>query len=125
MFDLIFPSAMAQDAAGAAAQQNPIMSFIPFILVFFVFYFLMVRPQKKRLEQEKARNEALKKGDEIYTKSGLIGKIVGLTDTIIDLEISQGVRVKVLRSSVADSTDSLFKTSPQGTENPKLAKAGK
>lgn len=123
MFDILFPSAHAQEAA-AATQQSPIMQMIPFILVFFVFYFLMVRPQKKKLEEEKKMVEALKKGDEIYTKSGMIGKIVGMTDTIVDLEISQGVKVKVLKSSIANSTDSLFR--PAATENKaQLAKASK
>lgn len=124
MLDLIFPSAIAQDAA-AAGQQSPIMQMIPFILVFFVFYFLMVRPQKKKLEEEKKFLNQLKKGDEVYTKSGFIGKIVGMTDTIVDLEISQGVKVKVLKSSVADSTDVLFKPAAPKAAESKLAKAEK
>lgn len=91
-----------------AAQQNPIMGFVPFILVFIVFYFLMIRPQKKRIEQEKIFLGALKKGDEIYTKSGIIGTIVGLTDKVVNLEITHGVRIKVLKSHIADTAEKLF-----------------
>lgn len=105
MFDLI-SVAHAQDAV--TPQQNPIMSFVPFILVFFVFYFLMVRPQKKKLEQERDFLNQLKKGDEVYTKAGIVGTIVGMTDTVVDLEVSQGVKIKVVRSQIADLANKLF-----------------
>ncbi len=104
----LFANAHAQEATGTAASQAPMMNFIPFILVFFVFYFLMIRPQKKKLEQEKTFLGALKKGDEVYTKSGMIGTVVGLTDTVIDLEVAQGVKVKLLKGQVADFADKLF-----------------
>ena len=90
-------------------QPNPIMSFVPFVLIFVVFYFLMIRPQKKRMEQEKGFLAGLKKGDNVYTKSGVIGAIVGLTEKVVDLEVAQGVKLKVLRSQIADKTDKLFK----------------
>ena len=103
----------AQTATGGATAANvpapnTIMSFVPFILVFAVFYFLMIRPQKKRMEQEKDFLGSLKKGDKVYTKSGIIGTIVGLTDKVVDLEIAQGVRIKVLRSQIADMANKVF-----------------
>lgn len=123
MLDFLFASAHAQEATAAAGEQNPVMQFVPFILVFFVFYFLMIRPQKKRLEQEKQFLGGLKKGDEVFTKSGIIGTVVGMTETMVDLEIAQGVKVKVLRSSVSDSTQKLF--APKNSASSKLATESK
>ena len=107
--------AHAQEAASAAAQttaaqpqQSPIMSFVPFILIFLVFYFLMIRPQKKKLEEEKQLLSNLNKGDEIYTKSGVFGTIAGLTDKVVTLEVSDGIKIKFLRSQVAGFAKNIF-----------------
>jgi preprotein translocase subunit YajC len=102
-------SAQAQTAATTtAAASNPIMQFVPFILVFVVFYFLMIRPQKKRLEEEQKLITQLTKGDEIYTKSGVIGVITGLTEKIVTIEISEGVKMKVIRSQIGGLANKLF-----------------
>lgn len=97
-------SAFAQ--AAAAPAQSPLMQFLPLVVVFVIFYFLMIRPQKKKYDEEQALLSKLAKGDEIYTKSGLIGTIYGMTDTVVTLEVSEGVRFKVLKSQVAG----LYKT---------------
>ena len=103
---LMFSSqAFAQDAAAPA--QNPLMQFLPLVVVFVIFYFLMIRPQKKKYDQEQALLKELAKGDEIYTKSGLIGTIYGMTDTVVTLEVSEGVRFKVLKGQVAGLYKSL------------------
>ena len=109
MLDLILSSAQAQDAAAnPAMNQNPMMQFLPFILVFGIFYFLMIKPQKKKLEQEQAMLNALTKGDEVYTKAGLLGTIVGMTEKIVTLEVASGVKLKVVRSQVAGKSTGLF-----------------
>ena len=109
MLDLILSSAQAQDAAAnPAMNQNPMMQFLPFILVFGIFYFLMIKPQRKKLEQEQAMLNALTKGDEVYTKAGLLGTIVGLTEKIVTLEVASGVKLKVVRSQVAGKSNGLF-----------------
>ena len=95
-------------AQGTPAQVNPIQQFAPFILVFLVFYFLMIRPQKKKLEQEQSMLGALGKGDEIYTKSGMLGTIYGMTEKVITLEITEGVKIKVLRSQIGGLSSKLF-----------------
>lgn len=111
MLDLILSSANAQATAAAPAMnQNPVMQFLPFILVFGIFYFLMIKPQKKKLEQEQAMLNALTKGDEVYTKAGLLGTIVGLTEKIVTLEVATGVKLKVVRSQVAGKANGLFDT---------------
>lgn len=104
---LIFSSELLAQDKGAAAPQNPLMQFLPLVIVFIIFYFLMIRPQKKKLEEEQALLEKLAKGDEIYTKSGMIGTIYGLTDTIVTLEVSEGVRFKILKSQIGGLYKSL------------------
>ncbi len=89
-------------AAGQAAHQpNPIASFVPIILIFVVFYFLLIRPQQKRAKQHKEMIQNLKKGDEIITSGGLYGKIVGITDEFLTIEVAENVKVKVARSYVS------------------------
>lgn len=116
LIDLFIPAAHAQEAA--QGNPNPMIQFAPLLIVFAIFYFLMIRPQKKRLEEEKKMIDQLSKGDEIYTKSGIIGTIRGLTEKIITLEVSEGVKMKVLRSQVGGPAQTLFekKETPQKKE---------
>lgn len=92
--------AMAQDAVQTASTQPAWMQFFPFIIIFVVFYFLMIRPAQKKMKQEQAMLGELKKGDEIYTKSGILGTIAGMTDRFITLEVDSGVKFKILRSQI-------------------------
>lgn len=108
MLGLIFSNAYAQEAAATGAGQNPIVSFIPMIAIGFVIYFLMIRPQNKKLQEERDYVAALKKGDEVFTKSGLIGKIHGLTDKIVTLELEEGTKIKMLRGTIAGPASQLF-----------------
>ncbi|MDA9793295.1 preprotein translocase subunit YajC [Bacteriovoracaceae bacterium] len=103
-------NAVAEEAAAVASTQSPIASLVPFALVFVVFYFLMIKPQKKKIEQEKTLLAELKKGDDIYTKSGILGKITGMTDSIVTLEIEDGVKFKMLKSQIGGSSKTLFET---------------
>ena len=106
--NLFIANAVAQEAAAAAPAQSPIASLVPFALVFVVFHFLMIKPQKKKLEQEKAFMTGLQKGDEVYTKSGILGTITGMTDSIVTLEVAEGVKFKILKSQVGGSSKALF-----------------
>lgn len=103
MLGLFISSAHAQAAAGAAGGQNPIMSFVPIILVFGVFYFLMIKPQKKKMQEEQKFVANMQKGEEVFTKSGMIGKIYGLTERVVTLELDGGTKVKFLRNQIAGS----------------------
>lgn len=106
-------SAFAQVAGAPAAAtpaQNPLMQFLPLVVVFVIFYFLMIRPQKKKYDQEQALLKELSKGDEVYTKSGLIGTIYGMTDTVVTLEVSEGLRLKVLKGQIAGLYKTLTET---------------
>ena len=106
LLNLFISGAMAQDAA--ANQPGGIMSFVPFIAIFFIFYFLMIRPQQKKLKAEQEMLGTLKKGDEVYTKSGIIGTIHGLTDKVATLDLGNDVKAKVLRSYVGGLTSAVL-----------------
>ena len=75
--------------------------FIPIILMFVIFYFLLIRPQQKRQKETRNMITNLKKGDRVITSGGLHGRITGIDDTTLTLEIADKVRVKVGRSNVA------------------------
>lgn len=78
------------------------MSFLFMIIpLFLIFYFLMFRPQKKRADEQKALLSSLKKGDMVITQGGLNGRITGLTDSTVTLEIAEKIRVKVSRSHIS------------------------
>lgn len=105
MFKLFISDAFAQ---GAAAQQPTAMNFVPIILVVLVFYFLVFRPQKRQIEEEKKIVDSLNKGDRIYTKAGIFGKIVGLTEKVVDLEVADNIKIKILRSQIAGLEESVL-----------------
>jgi preprotein translocase subunit YajC len=90
-------------AANGAAPSGGIMSFIPLILIFVIFYFLLIRPQQKKAKEHQAYLSNLKKGDGIVTSGGLHGVITGLTDTVATLEIAENIRVKVSRQHILGS----------------------
>ena len=96
----MFKFAFAQSAA--TQQPSMIASFMPLILIFIIFYFLLIRPQQKRAKEHKALLESIKRGDEVLTGGGIIGKVLKADQTELIVEISTKVNVKVLRSTVAD-----------------------
>jgi preprotein translocase subunit YajC len=103
---LLSSSALAQEGAGG--QTPGLANFVPIVAIFIIIYFLMIRPQKKQLEEEKAMLGGLNKGDEIYTKAGILGTIVGMTDKVITLEVAENTKLKVLRSQVGGLSSKLF-----------------
>ena len=76
-------------------------SFIPLVLMFVIFYFLLIRPQQKRSKEHRALIANLKKGDRIVTTGGLHGRVTGLDETTLTVEIADKVRVKISRGNVA------------------------
>lgn len=88
-------------AEGAAATGSGWEGLIPLVLLFVVFYFLLIRPQQKKVKEHKALVSDLKKGDEVVTYGGLGGKIRDLSETFCDVEISDNVVVKIDRQNIA------------------------
>lgn len=97
----------AAPAAGGAA--GGIASFVPLILIFVVFYFLLIRPQQKKAKEHQAYLNDLKKGEKVITNGGIHGRITGLTDSVVTLEIAENVRIKVTRSAIMGSAAALEK----------------
>lgn len=84
--------------------------FIPLILIFFIMYFLLIRPQQKKLKEHQAMVAALRRGDQVVTQGGLIGKVAKVKDEDeIEVDLADGVRVRVVKSTVAQV---LNKTEP-------------
>ncbi|QYX57898.1 preprotein translocase subunit YajC [Roseovarius sp. SCSIO 43702] len=81
---------------GALAQ------FLPLILIFAIMYFLLIRPQQKKLKEHRAMVEALRKGDRVVTQGGLIGKVTRVQDNELEIEIATGVKVRVVRHTIAE-----------------------
>lgn len=95
-----FVNTLGDAAAAAPGGAGSLLQFAPFVLIFVVFYFLLIRPQQKKQKELQAMLQALKKGDEVVTTGGVIGKITGLTDQTVTLEVQEKVRMKVLRSHI-------------------------
>lgn len=97
---MFWSTAYAQ-AAAPAAQPSFVEMFMPFIFIFVIFYFLIIRPQAKRQKEQQKFLSEIKRGDEVVTASGIFGTIDGLTESVVTLEIASGVKIKILRSQIA------------------------
>lgn len=89
------------EAAPAAGQPDMFGALLPFIILFVVFYFLLIRPQQKRAKEHRKMIENIAKGDEVVTGGGLVGKVVDLGDNFIEVEVADNVHVKIQRQMLA------------------------
>ncbi len=105
----MFVSPAYAQTAGGAGGAGAIAQFIPLILIFVIMYFLILRPQQKRMKEHRAMVAGLKRGDQVITQGGLIGKVSDVKDDEISVELAQGVKVRVVRSAV---TQVVNKTTP-------------
>jgi len=93
--------AMSQGGVtGAAGGLEGMKSFIPLILMFVIFYFLLIRPQQKRQKEHKALLSNLKRGDEVVTAGGILGKITNVSEKFVTVEVAEKVRIKVARGQI-------------------------
>jgi preprotein translocase subunit YajC len=86
--------------AADPAQPDPLISFLPLIVIFVVFYFLIIRPQMKRAKETKKMQEALQKGDEVITTSGQLGKVTKISEQYVTVEIADGVESTFQRVAI-------------------------
>lgn len=93
--------AMSQGGGAESGSAGGIASFLPLILMFVIFYFLLIRPQQKKAKEHRQMVADLKKGDRIVTSGGLYGRITGLDEATLTVEIADKVRVKVARGNVS------------------------
>ena len=99
---MLISPAYAQAAGQAPAAPSLFVQILPFVAIFAIFYFLMIRPQQKRLKQHREMVAGVKRGDTIVTSGGLIGKVVRVSDDELLVELGENVRVKVVRSTISD-----------------------
>ncbi len=98
--------AYAQTAGSAGAQGGfaGFLSLAPLVLVFIVFYFLMIRPQQRRMKALQNAVAAVKKGDSVVTAGGLVGKVTKVEEQFVEVEIAPSTRVKVVKATLAEVT---------------------
>jgi preprotein translocase subunit YajC len=94
---MMMQAAPAGQPSGTAAL---LFQFFPFLLIFVIFYFLMIRPQSQRAKEHQARINAVKKGDDVITGGGIRGRVTKVTDDEAEVEIAQGVKVRVVKSTI-------------------------
>jgi preprotein translocase subunit YajC len=99
----ILPSSLVLAAAGAAPGGAAAFFFqmFPLLLIFAIFYFLMIRPQSKRMKAHQAEIMAVKKGDDIITGGGIRGRVTKVTDEEAEVEIASSVKIRVIKSTIS------------------------
>lgn len=99
MTNLAFIFLMGQPA-GAAGQSNPLVTFLPLILVFVVFYFFMIRPQMKKQKEMTTYRSSLKKGDKVITTGGIYGRVLEVKDNSVTIDVGGDVKLKVDKNAL-------------------------
>ena len=97
---VLISSAYAQ-ATGGAAQSDTLLTFLPMVAIFVVFYFLLIRPQQKKQKEARAMLEALEKGNEVVTAGGILGRIVKIDEQYVTVEIAPNTQMVVQRSAIS------------------------
>ncbi|MFD1342482.1 preprotein translocase subunit YajC [Litorisediminicola beolgyonensis] len=96
-------------------EGNALAQFVPLILIFAIMYFLLIRPQQKKLKEHQKMVDALRRGDMVVTQGGLIGKVVKVKESNeVEVELAEGVKVRVVQSTIANV---LSKTEPAKAAN--------
>jgi preprotein translocase subunit YajC len=93
---------LAAAGAGAAAAPPAWLSFLPIIGMIAIFWFLVLRPQMQKQKEHQAKIEAVKKGDQVVTAGGLVGKVVKVDETYVELDLGPNVRVKAIKATLGD-----------------------
>ena len=100
-FLLMFATCANLFAEEAAQQQNAFAGFIPLIVIFVIFYFMLIRPQSKRQKEHEKMVNALKKDDRVITTGGLYATVISVKENIVEAKIAENVKVQILKSAVA------------------------
>ena len=86
--------------AGATGQSNPLVTFLPLILVFVVFYFFMIRPQMKKQKEMTSYRSSLKKGDKVVTTGGIYGKVMEVKEQSVTIDVGGDIKLKVDKNAL-------------------------
>jgi preprotein translocase subunit YajC len=87
--------------AGQGGTVGMLMGILPWLLIFAIFYVLMIRPQQRKVKEHQAAIAAVKKGDEVVTGGGIRGRVTRVSDDEVEVEIAQGVRIRVVKSTIS------------------------
>lgn len=105
----MFATPAYAQAIGAPGAGSTIAQFVPLILIFVIMYFLMIRPQQKKLKLHREMVAAVSKGDHVVTQGGILGRVTSVRDDELEVEIATGVKVRVLRATISQVVN---KTAP-------------
>mgnify|MGYP000429118604 CR=1 FL=1 len=98
----MFATPAFAQAAGASSTSALAGSFIPLVLMIAIMYFLLIRPQQRKAKEHRAMVEALRRGDQVITQGGILGKVSRVMDDgIVEVEVAEGVKIRVVRSTIA------------------------
>lgn len=86
---------------GGSSQGNLLSTFMPLIVIFVIFYFLMIRPQQKQQKKHREMLSALKTGDKVVTRAGILGTVYSIAENIVTLEVANNVRIRFSRDAIA------------------------
>ncbi len=99
---MLISPAYAQGAAPGFTEPSALIQFLPLVLIFIVFYFLLIRPQQKKQKDHRSMVDALRRGDRVVTGGGILGSVSRvISPEEVEIDIAQGVRVRVLRSTIS------------------------
>ena len=104
------PMLMMQTTTGQpGGAAGALISFFPLLLIFVIFYFLMIRPQQRRVKEHQATIAGVKKGDDVVTGAGIRGRVTKVSDDEAEVEIAQGVKIRVVKSTISQVLSSTAK----------------
>lgn len=114
---------LAMIAQANASNSNPLLTFLPLVLIGGIFYFLMIRPQQRRVRAQQALVSSVEVGDEVMTTSGIFGTIIEIDDDegVISLEIAPGTRIRMVKSGISrrlTEDDEEYDEEPKGEDQP-------
>ena len=107
--------AYAQAAPGAGGP-GPIVTILPFVLIFVIMYFMVIRPQQKKAKEHQDLLSKLKRNDEVMTSGGIYGKVIDLKETVVTLEVAPNVRIRVHRPQISAVLTAEKATPKEGKE---------
>ena len=108
--------AQAAAAAGPGAGAAGLIAFAPYIAIFAIFYFLMIRPQQQRAKAHRAMIDAVAKGDDVVTGGGILGKVTRVQDGEVEVEVATGVKLRVLKATLSDVRNRMAPTAANDTK---------
>ena len=98
---MLFTACVPPGTGGEGEGGSPLMAALPFILIFGLFYFLILRPQQKQSRRKDEMMKNIKRGDKVITAGGIHGRVINADEEVLSVEISKGVNVQISRANIA------------------------